>query len=51
MLAATQLAEPVHDLCWDPYTVNEFTSVGANGKIKFWLLDETNYTISLNVMA
>ncbi|EDV28238.1 uncharacterized protein TRIADDRAFT_20616 [Trichoplax adhaerens] len=48
VLAATQLTEPIHDLCWDPYTVNEFSSVGANGKIKFWLLDETNYTISLN---
>ena len=40
---------PIHDLSWDPYTVNEFSSVGENGTVLFWLLDETGVTAALNV--
>ena len=40
---------PIHSVKWDPYTVNEFLSVGANAAVLFWLVDETNDTISLSV--
>ena len=49
LLAASKTALPVHSLLWDPYTANEFTSVGEKGTILFWLLDESLGRISLNV--
>ncbi|XP_048238655.1 WD repeat-containing protein 90-like isoform X1 [Haliotis rufescens] len=49
LLASTRTAYPVYDVKWDPYTVNEFASVGERGTILFWLLDETTSDVSLNV--
>ena len=49
LLAASKTALPVHSLLWDPYTANEFTSVGEKGTILFWLLDESQGRVSLNV--
>ncbi len=49
ILTSTTPDYPVYDLKWDPYTVNEFASVGANGTVLFWLLDETASNYSLNV--
>ena len=49
VLATTTTSVPMHDIMWDPYTVNEFSSVGQNGTILFWLLDETGEEVSLNV--
>lgn len=49
ILTTSKAASPIHDLRWDPYTVNEFASVGQNGTVLFWLLDETTSNICLNV--
>ncbi|KAL3876292.1 hypothetical protein ACJMK2_034157, partial [Sinanodonta woodiana] len=49
LLTTSRAAHPIHELKWDPYTVNEFASVGRNGAVLFWLLDETSNNISLNV--
>lgn len=38
--ARTEVA--VHSMRWDPYTVNEFATVGEEGSLCFWLLDETH---------
>ncbi|KAJ8318923.1 hypothetical protein KUTeg_004014 [Tegillarca granosa] len=43
------VANPINELKWDPYTVNEFATVGQNGTLLFWLLDETTNDICLNV--
>lgn len=51
MLTASCAPQPIHDLRWDPYTANEFVSVGQNGSVLFWLLDETGGSISLNVSS
>ena len=40
---------PIHCVKWDPYTMNEFATVGQNGTVLFWLLDETKQQITLNV--
>ncbi|XP_041363253.1 WD repeat-containing protein 90-like isoform X2 [Gigantopelta aegis] len=48
-LSITKTAHPIHDLKWDPFTMNEFASVGANGNLLFWLLDETSSDVCLNV--
>lgn len=34
---------------WDPFSVNEFVSVGQDGSVLFWLLDETKNNACLNV--
>ena len=49
LLTTTKTSDPVHDLKWDPSTANEFASVGDNGTLLFWLLDETQVNIALNV--
>lgn len=49
ILTTSKAASPIHDLKWDPYTVNEFSSVGSDGTVLFWLLDETSSSIGLNV--
>ena len=49
VLTTSYAKEPLHDMLWDPYTVNEFVSVGQNGTVLFWLLDETSGTVGLNV--
>ena len=49
VLAASYARHPVHDVMWDPYTANEFTSVGQDGSVLFWLLDETGDKMTLNV--
>ena len=79
VLTSTTTSVPMHDVAWDPSTVNEFVSVGTAGiilnfsrdffgrisyvrvcfyllifgcvlgTVMFWLLDETNQSVSLNV--
>lgn len=49
VLAASYARQPVHDVMWDPYTANEFTSVGQDGSVLFWLLDDTGEKMTLNV--
>lgn len=49
ILTSSRVNNPIHELKWDPYTVNEFASVGANGTVLFWLLDETSSEVCLNV--
>lgn len=49
ILTSTKTSVPMNDLKWDPYTVNEFASVGESGVILFWLLDETHEEASLSV--
>lgn len=49
VLAASFARLPVHDVMWDPYTANEFTCVGQDGSVLFWLLDETGDKMTLNV--
>ena len=49
VLTSTKTMRPIHDLVWDPYTVNEFASVGEAGTLSFWLLDETQAQVTLSV--
>jgi hypothetical protein len=49
VLTSTTTSQPIHDVRWDPYTVNEFASVGAGGTLLFWLLDETRSEVGLSV--
>ena len=49
VLTSTKTSQPVHDIKWDPYTVNEFASVGEAGTLSFWLLDETQAEVTLSV--
>jgi len=49
ILTSTKTSQPIHDLKWDPYTVNEFASVGEAGTLCFWLLDETQAEVTLSV--
>lgn len=49
ILTMSRAASPINELKWDPYTVNEFATVGQNGTLLFWLLDETTNDICLNV--
>ncbi|XP_069124737.1 WD repeat-containing protein 90-like isoform X4 [Argopecten irradians] len=49
ILTSSRVTSPIHELKWDPYTVNEFASVGENGTVLFWLLDETTSEVCLNV--
>ncbi|XP_035694518.1 WD repeat-containing protein 90-like [Branchiostoma floridae] len=49
LLTATKTSLPIHDLGWDPFNANEFTSIGQAGSIFFWLVDETNNKTVLNV--
>lgn len=49
ILTTSRAASPVHELKWDPYTVNEFATVGQNSTVLFWLLDETTTDVCLNV--
>jgi len=49
VLTSTKTSQPVHDVKWDPYTVNEFASVGDAGTLSFWLLDETQAQVTLSV--
>ncbi|ESP04065.1 hypothetical protein LOTGIDRAFT_230310 [Lottia gigantea] len=49
VLATTTTDYPIHDIQWDPSTVNEFSTVGENATVLFWLLDETVSEVALNV--
>jgi len=49
VLTSTKTLRPIHELKWDPYTVNEFASVGDAGTLSFWLLDETQADVTLSV--
>ena len=49
VLASSFARHPVHDIMWDPYIANEFCSVGQDGSVLFWLLDETGDQMTLNV--
>jgi WD40 repeat protein len=49
VLTSSYTKSPIHNLSWDPYTMNEFVSVGQDGNVLFWLLDETRGSFHLNV--
>lgn len=49
ILTSTKTSIPMNDLKWDPYTTNEFASVGEHATVLFWLLDETAKEASLSV--
>ena len=49
VLTASCGRQPIHDVMWDPYTSSEFASVGEDGSVLFWLLDETGENVLLNV--
>ncbi|KAK6171134.1 hypothetical protein SNE40_019389 [Patella caerulea] len=49
VLTTTITDDPIHDVQWDPYSVNEFSTVGDNSTLQFWLLDETMSEVALNV--
>eukprot|EP00794_Sanderia_malayensis_P008708 gene8708-9637_t len=49
VLATSFTKYPIHAVQWDPYTMNEFTTIGQNGSTLFWLLDETKRQAVLNV--
>ena len=40
VLATSSLSSPVHEIRWDTHSAYELTSVGADGHIAFWLLEE-----------
>lgn len=41
VLTSAKTDGAINSLRWDPYTVNEFATVGEQGVLCFWLLDET----------
>ncbi|KAH9513092.1 WD repeat-containing protein 90 [Bulinus truncatus] len=49
IVASSSTESVIHAVKWDPFTVNEFVSVGDNGTVLFWLLDETTSDVFLNV--
>ncbi|KAK7112108.1 WD repeat-containing protein 90-like isoform X2 [Littorina saxatilis] len=49
VLTSAKTDEAVNCLKWDPFTVNEFASVGEEGTLLFWLLDETTSQATLSV--
>lgn len=49
MLTSSKTAAPIHCIKWDPTAVNEFASVGEDGSLCFWLLDETDNEAGLSV--
>ncbi|XP_013393033.1 WD repeat-containing protein 90-like [Lingula anatina] len=49
VLTTSHTSLPIHQLTFDPYTMNEFVTVGQNGSVLFWLLDETGADVVLNV--
>ena len=49
VLTSSFAKDPIHDLSWDPFTMNEFVSVGEDGNVMFWLLDETRGSFNLSV--
>ena len=49
LLTSSYTSQPIHDLVFDPFRVNEFVSVGHNGSAVFWMLDETALSVNLNV--
>jgi len=49
ILTSAKTDEAINSLRWDPYTVNEFATVGEQGVLCFWLLDETaRYSLSVH---
>lgn len=49
VLTSSYAKTPIHDIAWDPYTMNEFVSVGQDGHVLFWLLEESRGSFNLNV--
>ncbi|XP_025111591.1 WD repeat-containing protein 90-like isoform X3 [Pomacea canaliculata] len=49
MLTSSKTAAPIHCIKWDPTAVNEFATVGEDGSLCFWLLDETDSEAGLSV--
>ncbi|XP_065066075.1 WD repeat-containing protein 90-like [Rhopilema esculentum] len=49
VLVSTFTRYPIHAVSWDPFTMNEFATVGQNGSVLFWLLDETKQQAFLNI--
>ncbi|CAH1794798.1 unnamed protein product [Owenia fusiformis] len=49
VLITSKTALPVHHVAWDPHTCNEFVTVGTNGTVLFWLVDETGDAPCLNL--
>ncbi|XP_074646351.1 WD repeat-containing protein 90-like [Tubulanus polymorphus] len=49
ILIHTETAIAIHDIRWDPTTSNEFSCVGDDGNILFWLLEETGGEAELKV--
>ncbi|KAF6029854.1 WDR90 [Bugula neritina] len=40
LVASTQTSQPINYVAWDPQAFNEFVTVGDQGAIMFWLVDE-----------
>ena len=40
LIASTVTNSSLHHIAWDPQAFNEFVTVGDNGSIMFWLIDE-----------
>ena len=40
ILATSSLSSPAHEIRWDTHSAYELASVGADGHIAFWLLEE-----------
>ncbi|XP_046861047.1 WD repeat-containing protein 90-like [Xenia sp. Carnegie-2017] len=49
VLTSSYTKTPIHDIAWDTYTMNEFVSVGQDGHVLFWLLEESRGSFNLNV--
>ncbi|CAL1536659.1 unnamed protein product [Lymnaea stagnalis] len=49
LVTKSMAASAIHSVKWDPFTVNEFVTVGEDGTVLFWLLDETASDVCLNV--
>ncbi|KAK7003519.1 WD repeat-containing protein 90 [Biomphalaria glabrata] len=49
MVASSPTDSAMHSVKWDPFSVNEFVTVGDNATVLFWMLDETTADVYLNV--
>ena len=42
IVTAAKSDHVIHDVRWDPFSVNEFATVGEKGALCFWLLEDSS---------
>ena len=49
VLTSSSLASPIHAFSWDPFVANEFTTIGRDKSVMFWILEENLGKFTLKV--